>query len=188
MGRPSISEQRRIEIGRALQVCMIKNGSYESTSVKDIAQQAGIATGLVHHYFASKDEILLLMADISLLSITNFLDDLLHIKDQAQRQAKIHELLSNQEQSQFLLMLHTLALSMPAIKALIVKNSQELQDSLAGRLRRRRSFEGDPEQMALEVVFLLQSAMFQCALEPMPCLEPILQRTLERILPLSSQN
>ena len=40
MGRPSLAEQRRVEICRALQSCVIRNGSYEMTSVKDIAQEA----------------------------------------------------------------------------------------------------------------------------------------------------
>ena len=39
MGRPSLAEQRRVEICRALQSCVIRNGSYEMTSVKDIAQE-----------------------------------------------------------------------------------------------------------------------------------------------------
>lgn len=43
MGRQSIAEQRRIQIGRALQACMLEKGSYESTSVKDIAQRADMA-------------------------------------------------------------------------------------------------------------------------------------------------
>ena len=112
MGRPSISEQRRIEIGRALQVCMVKNGSYEATSVKDIAQEAGIATGLVHHYFTSKDEILLLMADNSLLSVANLLDDLLHTREPAERAAKVHELLADRNQNRFMLTIYSLSLSM----------------------------------------------------------------------------
>ena len=110
MGRPSISEQRRIEIGRALQTCMIRNGSYESTSVKDIAQQAGIATGLVHHYFTSKDEILLLMADNALLDVSNVLEDILHTRQGAARREKLHELLADNSQSRFILLLYTLCL------------------------------------------------------------------------------
>ena len=62
MGRPSLAEQRRVEICRALQSCVIRNGSYEMTSVKDIAQEAGMAAGMLHHYFESKDDILLVQA------------------------------------------------------------------------------------------------------------------------------
>ena len=53
MGRPSLAEQRRVEICRALQSCVIRNGSYEMTSVKDIAQEAGMAAGMLHLYFES---------------------------------------------------------------------------------------------------------------------------------------
>ena len=81
MGRPSMSEQRRIEIGRALQTCMIRNGSYEITSVKDIAQEAGVATSLVHHYFTNKDEILSMMADMELMAIANLMEDVRRIRE-----------------------------------------------------------------------------------------------------------
>lgn len=71
MGRPSLAEQRRVEICRALQSCVIRNGSYEMTSVKDIAQEAGMAAGMLHHYFESKDDILLVTAEMVLLELQN---------------------------------------------------------------------------------------------------------------------
>ncbi len=77
MGRPSLAEQRRVEICRALQSCVIRNGSYEMTSVKDIAQEAGMAAGMLHHYFESKDDILLVTAEMVLLELQNHLSDLL---------------------------------------------------------------------------------------------------------------
>ena len=83
MGRPSLAEQRRVEICRALQSCVIRNGSYEMTSVKDIAQEAGMAAGMLHHYFESKDDILLVTAEMVLLELQNHLSDLLRIKDAA---------------------------------------------------------------------------------------------------------
>lgn len=187
MGRPSISEQRRIEIGRALQTCMVRNGSYESTSVKDIAQQAGIATGLVHHYFTSKDEILLLMADTALLEVSNTLEDLLHTRDSAMRAQRLHELLSNESQSRFILMLYTLSLSMPEIKELILARHKELEDSLAARLRRRRSFNGDPQATAYELMFLLENAVTQSSLVESPTLEAMLSRELQNAFPISEE-
>ena len=83
MGRPSLAEQRRVEICRALQSCVIRNGSYEMTSVKDIAQEAGMAAGMLHHYFESKDDILQVTAEMVLLELQNHLSDLLRIKDAA---------------------------------------------------------------------------------------------------------
>ena len=178
MGRPSISEQRRIEIGRALQTCVVRNGSYESTSVKDIAQEAGIATGLIHHYFTNKDEILLLMADASLLSVFNLLEDLLHTRQDTPRREKLHELLSDENQSRFVL-----TLSMPEIRDLILARREELRESLTARLRRSQAFSGNPEETAYRLVFLLESAVAQAALESSPLLEELLLQALQEAFP-----
>ena len=48
---------RRQEISQALYRCIAKRG-YSNTSVRNIAQEAGMRPGLIHHYFSSKDEIL----------------------------------------------------------------------------------------------------------------------------------
>lgn len=183
VGRPSISEQRRIEIGRALQTCMVKNGSYESTSVKDIAQEAGIATGLVHHYFTGKDEILLLMAENSLLAVSNLLDDLLHTRDAAERAEKLHELIADEDQCRFMMMLNALALSMPEIHALISQKHRELREELTARLSRSRSFGGNAEETAFRLVFLLENAVTNAALERGAELERLLSDALQQAFP-----
>lgn len=187
MGRPSISEQRRIEIGRALQNCMIKNGSYEATSVKDIAQEAGVATGLVHHYFNSKHEILLLMADLSLLSAANLLEDLLHLRSREDRREKLHELLGDEDQNRFILMLYTLSLSMPEIRELILRRRAELQQTLTARLQRSRSFTGDAAEKAYELMFLLESAVTQSAVADEPPMAEMLARALEAAFPTTEE-
>lgn len=187
MGRPSISEQRRIEIGRALQVCMVRNGSYEATSIKDIAQQAGLATGLVHHYFTGKDEILLLMAENSLLSAANLLDDMLRTRDPEERMEKLDELLADEEQNRFMLMLYSLSLSMPEIRQLILDKHHELEEGLAARLRRSRTFSGDPKQKAYELMFLLENAVIQAALMDRGELKVLLENALQRVFPIAER-
>lgn len=52
-----MSEIRRAEISQALYRCIVKRG-YTNTTVRDIAKEAGMRPGLIHHYFASKNEIL----------------------------------------------------------------------------------------------------------------------------------
>jgi AcrR family transcriptional regulator len=52
-----MSEIRRAEISQALYRCIVKRG-YSGTTVRDIAKEAGVRSGLIHHYFTSKDEIL----------------------------------------------------------------------------------------------------------------------------------
>ena len=120
MGRPSLAEQRRVEICRALQSCVIRNGSYEMTSVKDIAQEAGMAAGMLHHYFESKDDILLVTAEMVLLELQNHLSDLLRIKDAAEREKMLEELLGDNEQNRFYIMLQAMALAMPAVNELLL--------------------------------------------------------------------
>lgn len=181
MGRPSISEQRRIEIGRALQACMINNGSYESTSVKDIAQQAGLATGLIHHYFNSKDDILFLVADIALLEVSNQLDELLHLKNNADRIELLRETLSNQEQNKFILMLYTLSFSMPRIKEMIIKYREEQLEAVEAILRRKSVSNEYAKEKSTEVVMFFESALIQSPLTDSDAFIPIMISVLEKI-------
>lgn len=50
-------ETRRVEILMAVRAEAIKSG-IESVTVRDVAQEAGIAPGLIHYYFGSVDELL----------------------------------------------------------------------------------------------------------------------------------
>jgi TetR/AcrR family transcriptional regulator, transcriptional repressor of bet genes len=58
MGRPSNTDQRRLEITGALVKVMAKRG-YDGASVADIARAARLAPGLVHYHFENKREILI---------------------------------------------------------------------------------------------------------------------------------
>ena len=62
MPRPSNSEERREQIVEALLRVMAEQG-YERASINDIAKTAGLASGLVHYHFKSKQEILLRLID-----------------------------------------------------------------------------------------------------------------------------
>ena len=60
-GRAAISRRRRAEIVRAAATVLGRQGSAD-TSMKEIAREAGVAPGLLHYYFESKDELLLAVA------------------------------------------------------------------------------------------------------------------------------
>lgn len=62
MPRPSNREQRRAQIVDGLRVVMAEHG-YDGASVASIARTAGLASGLVHYHFGSKEEILLALVE-----------------------------------------------------------------------------------------------------------------------------
>jgi TetR/AcrR family transcriptional repressor of bet genes len=57
MGRPSLRAQRRAEITRAFARVLAEHG-YAGATVARVAAEAGVAPGLVHHYFEAKDDLL----------------------------------------------------------------------------------------------------------------------------------
>ncbi len=62
MGRPPNTDARRAQIVRAFGDVMATRG-YEGATVARVAEQAGLAPGLVHYHFESKLEILIALAD-----------------------------------------------------------------------------------------------------------------------------
>ncbi|GAB4338349.1 MAG: TetR/AcrR family transcriptional regulator [Candidatus Abyssubacteria bacterium] len=57
VGRKSLAKERREQIIRALNRCIAKYG-LQNTSIKKIAQEAGVQPGILHHYFKDRDEII----------------------------------------------------------------------------------------------------------------------------------
>jgi TetR/AcrR family transcriptional repressor of bet genes len=57
VGRPSNREQRRAQILAAFARVLATHG-YAGATVAAVAAEAGVAAGLVHHHFESKDELL----------------------------------------------------------------------------------------------------------------------------------
>jgi TetR/AcrR family transcriptional repressor of bet genes len=62
MGRPSLREQRRAEIVSAFAHVLAEHG-YEGATIVAVAARAGMAPGLVHHYFDGKTELLSSLLD-----------------------------------------------------------------------------------------------------------------------------
>jgi TetR/AcrR family transcriptional repressor of bet genes len=62
MGRPSLAEPRRRQIIDGLRAAIVKHG-LAGASVQRIAAKAGLPAGLVHHYFVSKEDLLIATVD-----------------------------------------------------------------------------------------------------------------------------
>lgn len=68
MGRPSLRAKRRAEIAAAFARVLARHGIAGAT-IAAVAEEAGIAPGLVHHYFADRQDLLEALLE---LLITNF--------------------------------------------------------------------------------------------------------------------
>src|SRR5262245_61057433 len=62
MGRPSLAAPRRRQIIEGLRAAIVKHGLAEA-SVQRLAEEAGVPAGLVHHYFVSKEDLLIATVD-----------------------------------------------------------------------------------------------------------------------------
>jgi AcrR family transcriptional regulator len=90
MGRSNGAEKRRIILDAAI-VVFARQG-FHSARVSDIADEAGVAYGLVYHYFGSKDEVL----DTLFLERWNVLLEAIREVDrsEAEPRAKLHAITS----------------------------------------------------------------------------------------------
>ena len=57
MGRPSLREERRRELALALERVLARVGVADA-SIAAVADEAGVAPGLVHHHFKNRDDLL----------------------------------------------------------------------------------------------------------------------------------
>src|SRR6185295_18876749 len=62
MGRPSLAGPRRSQIIEGLRAAILKHG-ITGASVQRIAAEANLPAGLVHHYFVSKEDLLIATVD-----------------------------------------------------------------------------------------------------------------------------
>lgn len=62
MGRPTNIETRRAQVADAM-IDLLAHGTFEQVTVAAMAKTAGLAPGLVHHNFASKEDVLTLAVD-----------------------------------------------------------------------------------------------------------------------------
>ena len=88
MGRKSLAKERRVQIAEALYRCVCKYGLPNST-IKKIADEAGVTYGLLHHYFKDRDEIIEELVDKLVVELsTSYAEELQKHKDQKTRFSK----------------------------------------------------------------------------------------------------
>jgi len=106
--RSDIFDIRRAQLTSATYNVVSKKGYYNFT-IKDIAQEAGMSTGLIHYYFKNKQDLLLnLLREINRNIRTSLQHDLEHLSDPVDRLAAFIERACNlvmQEKNYFYVLL-----------------------------------------------------------------------------------
>jgi AcrR family transcriptional regulator len=74
MGRKSGAPQRREQIVWALYECLAERGQ-EKVTIKEIAAQAGLSSGVIHYYFKSKDDIIAGLAEAIVEKYSRMIDE-----------------------------------------------------------------------------------------------------------------
>ncbi len=74
---PKVSEQyldeRRQHIIEAARRCFLRNGGFHATSMQDLFAETGLSSGAVYRYFASKDEMILAIAEANIREIIDLI-------------------------------------------------------------------------------------------------------------------
>lgn len=88
MGRPSNLEARRAQVADAL-VRLLAGGSFSEISVAEMAREAALAPGLVHHYFRDKEAVLVVAVERMAIELELRLVDKLQSAGEAGK-ARVH--------------------------------------------------------------------------------------------------
>jgi TetR/AcrR family transcriptional regulator, transcriptional repressor of aconitase len=76
-GMPKVSQQhrdaRREQILAAARRCFLRDG-FHATSMQDLFAEAGLSAGAVYSYFASKDDVIVAIAEQNMRSVTDMID------------------------------------------------------------------------------------------------------------------
>ena len=151
MGRKTLVEQRRLEICNAFFDCMIKNGSYDATSLKDIGEALGCSPGILLHYFKSKEEILLVTSRKVIKARNDAFISILTEKNPQEKKEKIRFLLNDKRNTIYHSVMGTANKSCPAQKQLFLELREEYFSEL------RRQLPGASDYFLNAVTFLFKS-------------------------------
>jgi len=132
---------RRGQIVRAAAAVLGRQG-YDGTSLKDVAREAGVAPGLLHYYFESKQELLLeVVVVMEREMIRDWQAAVEHVDDPLERivAALDHAAARCSEQPEFfrlLFDLYNISLASPALQARCAQMWSHFIDEIEAEVRR----------------------------------------------------
>ena len=167
---------KKAQILEALNQCL-QNKPFDQTSIKDIAQAAGVNHGLLHYYFKSKEDILIHYIDYVIDLYRNMFNDWLSQKETTQIKdrhliesffAFMNEKITlNRPLSKVFIEIWEIAAYNPSVKSKLKTAYQEWVDVLAEMLKRIIRNPAASRRISVAIVAFLEGmALFSIILEP----------------------
>jgi TetR/AcrR family transcriptional repressor of bet genes len=165
MGRPSLAGPRRKQIIDGLRAAILKHGIAEA-SVQRIAAEAKLPAGLVHHYFVSKEDLLIATVDQVVEDLGTPLRAELQVLDPERALARgldflFVELPANRERSVLFAEIGVAALRRPQLRKRLAALDAEVATELTAMLDRLPDCQGrhaENADFAMLLVCLLSGA------------------------------
>jgi TetR/AcrR family transcriptional regulator, transcriptional repressor of aconitase len=174
---PKVSQQhrdaRREQILAAARRCFLRDG-FHATSMQDLFAEAGLSAGAVYSYFASKDDVIVAIAEQNMRSVTDMIDVIA-----AERPgqpvgavlADVMEILRGQDEqdglSKLTVIVWSEAVRNPSLAARLTALLAQLHASLAEVIQQTRgSLPGDvpADVLAVTLLSLVPGYLLQLAL------------------------
>jgi len=165
MGRPSLAGPRRSQIIDGLRAAIVKHGIAEA-SVQRIAAEAKLPAGLVHHYFVSKEDLLIATVDQVVESLSAPLRAELQVLDPERALARgldflFIELPAERDRSVLFAEIGVAALRRPQLRKRLASLNTEIIDELTAMLDRLPDCQGrraENAEFAMLLVCILSGA------------------------------
>jgi AcrR family transcriptional regulator len=173
---PQKGSDKKIQILEALNQCL-QAKPFDQTSIKDIAQAAGVNHGLLHYYFKNKEDILVHYIDYVIDHYRAMFADWLTHKESGGIIGReliesfftfMNEKITlNRPLSTVFIEIWEIAVYNPEVKAKLKRAYQEWMDILTDMLSRVTKDEGASKRISFSIVAFLEGmALFSIILDP----------------------
>lgn len=163
MARPSAAIERRAQIVWGLYDCLL-TANFDRVTIRDIAQAAGVKSGLIHHYFKDKEEIYAALAETLTVFYVARLEESMGIGEPSSRRADeavefvVDELIRDTAVNRVLYNLTQMSLDFPSMRNPIRELFEKYRQNI------NREFPS-PDQGTL-VVAIIEGMALQHTIDP----------------------
>lgn len=177
-GMPRVSDEhrraRRRQILDAARRCFVRNG-FHATSMQDLFAEAGLSSGAVYGHFASKDEVIIAIAEDNLRAVLAMVETLAATSSDRPLGARLADMLdiatANHERDHgaVALLVWAEALRNRALAERLIElvdrlRGELVEDARAAQREERLPADADPEGLAAVLMAIVPGCLMQSAL------------------------